>query len=136
MSAIDLLKLKQADYTFIPDHMKSFAYNNNNTSPSSKKYNYGSGHGDWPLKYHENILDDNGEADKNFPSTQCEIAELDGKSVVEDPEQFIRHYILTNQPVILRDFVRHDKEVTLVALFNFFFFFLHHLTYIFLFVYE
>jgi len=45
-----------------------------------------------------------------FPGyDMCEIAELDGKEVVKDSSLLIKHFLLTNRPVIIRDFIQYDK---------------------------
>jgi hypothetical protein len=42
----------------------------------------------------------------------CEIAEIDGASVVADPQAFVREFVLMGRPVMVRDFVRHDPVMS------------------------
>jgi hypothetical protein len=73
------------------------------TAPHSKaEYMFTNGNGGWPLNELE------------FPEVAgwdgaCEIAELSGAEVAANPERFIREFLLTDRPAILRDFIRHDS---------------------------
>jgi len=48
-----------------------------------------------------------------YDREQCEgIAEVSGQAVSEDPELFIKDYILKDLPVMVRDFVRYDSGLS------------------------
>jgi hypothetical protein len=70
-----------------------------------------------PLLSEEDDEKKNGEKEEemiDFPGWskgRCDIAELDGKKVIENPKMFVKHFVVKNRPVILRDFIRHDKKV-------------------------
>jgi hypothetical protein len=75
------------------------------------------GSGGWPstheLKFPgwKQIKDENEQCDG--------IAELSGQDVSENPEWFIREYVLKDLPAVVRDFVRHDLGLSpLIDLFK------------------
>jgi len=45
----------------------------------------------------------------------CEVAELSGAAVAADPVAFVQEFVLKRRPVVLRDFVRHDKVIISAA---------------------
>jgi len=45
----------------------------------------------------------------------CEIAQLDGASVANDPTVFLSEFVLKRRPAILRDYVQHDNVIFVVS---------------------
>jgi len=66
--------------------------------------------------YPPNDIGNNG----GWPSTKidfpgwdgnCGIAELSGKQAAQDPTGFIKHFVLKQRPVILRNLIQYDREL-------------------------
>jgi hypothetical protein len=91
------------------NHMKN---NNNNNNKKKKKASVSP-----PLLFSDEDEKNGKEKEEEmieFPGWskgRCDIAELDGKKVIENPKMFVKHFVVKNRPVILRDFIRHDKKV-------------------------
>jgi hypothetical protein len=100
-----LLKAKTSDWRSIPPEALHLAYHpseDDNHLHDKNKSNVGNYEvGGWRVD------------ELAFPGYkgQCEMAELDGRAVIEDPATMVEHFLLTKRPVIIRDFIRHDKEV-------------------------
>ena len=111
-----LLAAHEGPSAALPPSMRAFRTATTTASSSSSSSSSGSeeeqgvgggavaapyGDGGWPT------------VEVGFPglsdSDSCEVAELDGQAVARDPRAFVREFVLKRRPVILRDFVRHDK---------------------------
>lgn len=103
-----LLKAKTLDWDLIPKEASHLRYDDV-----------------FPVKMHDRNTEASDEElggwstdEIAFPGYkgQCEIAELNGKAVAEDPSAMVKHFLLTTRPVIIRDFLRYDKGVSVPIL--------------------
>lgn len=105
-----LLEAKTGDWKTIPSAAAHLAYHGTDDD-RFRKHDRDVLHNKSQKGFYHNGGWDTREIEFPGYKGECEIAELDGKAVVEDPATMVEHFLLTNKPVIIRDFLRHDKGV-------------------------
>jgi hypothetical protein len=51
------------------------------------------------------------ESQHDYGGGGCDIAEVSGMAVLENPQLFLEEFVLKRRPVVIRDYVRHDSSL-------------------------